>query len=634
MKTTLLLTATLTFLAGAAVLVAQPPERRITTVERNPGLRPAPARHRLAFKPVSRDLRLRSGATATGLTGFYDYQSNGASPGYIEVRRGSPDVIVTTSMIAPDGSSLDNANASRRVGYAYSADGGATWTSTPSIFELRLGFPCLRLGSGGLPYIAAHGDLGDGDRSFLFQSSAIGNVGEYFPLGELPLTTESGREGGVAWPTFVLTKDGTKAVVFGSYSNDVDQPEAPLQVATMSLVDGSTQPRWRNLTDSALSVTSGGRVVAAVSASGRIGVAWYRYQNGEADDAWGVYYSESTDDGATWKAPVAVLTGEKRIDELGVNGDPDTLTAGANLDLAFRGDEPQLVFTGAVNGLLQFENVLFWSPSTGLDIIAMSHQVPGLGAYSIPLDRRQQNMEAIAYPTISIGDDMKHVVVAFSAVAQTLAGDGSMAEDAVSADGFEYYRIWGVGSADGGASWGQPFIVQDFAEKATDSASIEYPSVAEHARVSAGALELPISFQARRYPGMYIYTGSGESKTVPGPITECSQYYQNFTVTPAMFRSSAAASDETTSSSPDATIVPNRTATSAALDVTLRTATTLDVSIVDALGRTVARPLESERRAAGVAHVQLDASALPAGLYHCVVRHDHGVITRRLEVVR
>jgi hypothetical protein len=632
---TFLLPATALALLASTTLIAQPAERKISTYTNRPPVRTSASKYRIARKVVvGRELRLRGGATPTGLTGYYDYQSNGGSPGYLVVRRGTPDVIVTTYMDADDGTSIDNANASRRTGYAFSADGGATWTNTRSIFDLRLGFPYLQTTPSGRPFIAAHGDLGDGDRSFLFASGEIGGVNDYNPLAELPLTTESGREGGVAWPTFVITKDGSKAVVIGSYSNDIGQPEAPLQVATVSLVDGATEQRWRNLADSAISTTSGGRAVAAVSESGRIGVAWYRFETDEDDRAWGVYYAESADNGATWSAPVAVLVGEQVYAALNINGDVDTLSAGANLDLAFRGDEPQLVFTGNLNGLLQFANVLYWSPATGLRVIAMSHDAPGLGAYSIPLSKRQQNMASIAYPTVSVGDDGRHVVVAFSAVAQTADVDGDLIEDAVSDDGFQYYRLWGVGSADGGRNWGRPFVIQNFAEKATDSASIEYPSAAETARVSAGSMELPLVFQARRYPGMFIYTGSGDSQTDAGPITECSQYFQRFVVTPAMFLAASSIAHDGAINGVDATLYPNRTSSVASLELTLARASTIDVRLVDALGREVARPVENRPTSAGVERIHIDATGLAAGIYHCVVRHSDGVVTEKLEVVR
>lgn len=631
-----ILAAPLLLLAASVVALAQPAERRVvpSRPDRPRPMKQAPKSMSTAKPAAAAALRLRGGAVATGLSGFYDYQSNGGSPGYIAARRGTPDALVTTYMISGDASGVDGANAARRVGYAFSTDGGVTWSHTSSIFDLRLGFPYLQLAPDGRPYIAAHGDLGEGDRAFLFASDGVSELSTYIPLAELPLTTESGREGGVAWPTFVVTKDGSKAVVVGSYSNEEDEPTAPLQVATVSLADGSTLPRWRNLTDSVLSNTSGGRTVIARSESGRIGVAWFKYALDSLDDTWGVYYAQSDDDATTWSAPVAVLTGEKLLSEFGINGDDDTVSAIANLDLAFRGDEPQLAFVGNINGLIQFTSVLFWSPSTDLRVVAISNEEPGLGGYAIPLEKRQLNMGSLAYPTVSVGDDGQRVVVAFSAIAQRVDPDGAIVEDAVSADGFQYYRLWGVGSADAGATWGRPFVIQDLADKGTDSASIEYPAASESARVTAGTMELPITYQARRYPGMYIYTGTGKDATDAGPMSECAQYFQRFVVTPSMFGASASVSNDAASSGVVAEVLPNRTSGAAMLEITLPRATSLDVSIVDALGRTVARPFVSDHVDAGYARVAIDASPLPTGLYHCVVRHEGGVVTARVRVER
>jgi hypothetical protein len=267
-------------------------------------------------------------------------------------------------------------------------------------------------------------------------------------------------------------------------------------------------------------------------------------------------------------------------------------------------------------------------------MVAMSHQEPGLGAYAIPLEKRQQNMGSIAFPTVSVGDDGQRVVVAFSAVSQTIDEAGNFVDNAVSEDGFQYYRMWGVGSSDGGRNWGAPFVIQDLGEKGTDSASIEYPSAIELAEVNAGSMELYLVYQARRYPGMFTFTGSGDSQTDAGPVTECSQFFQKFTVTPAMFRATSTAGNAEELDDVRAELYPNRATTSTTLELELRARSTIDVSIVDALGRVIATPVTSTTFDGGVHGVHVDVSSLPAGPLHCVVRHDGGVITKRLEIVR
>src|SRR5687767_8641288 len=60
-------------------------------------------------------LNLRGGAVATGLHGFYDYQSNGGSPEYIIVRPGEWNTIYTTFMNSLDGSTTGTITDSRRA---------------------------------------------------------------------------------------------------------------------------------------------------------------------------------------------------------------------------------------------------------------------------------------------------------------------------------------------------------------------------------------------------------------------------------------------------------------------------------------------------------------------------------------
>ncbi|MBC8145096.1 MAG: T9SS type A sorting domain-containing protein, partial [bacterium] len=409
--------------------------------------------------------------------------------------------------------------------------------------------------------------------------------------------------------------------------------QAPLQVATVAMGDGSTQPNWTNLTDSVPSTTSGGRSIIARAASGKLGAAWFKYAADSTDDTFGVYYSESADNGTSWSDATMILVGERPLDGLNINGDADTISAGANLDLAFRGEEPHVTFTGNINNRLQFANVMHWTPTTGAQIIVLSHQEPGLGAYSIPLEKRQQNMGSIAYPTLSIGDDNRHVVVAFSAVAQTIDEEGNFTDDVVSEEGFQYYRVWGVGSSDGGRNWGKPFIIQNYFEKGTDSASIEYPAASETGHVTSGSFELPLVFQARRVPGMYTFNGTGESVTDVGPITECSQHFQRFVVTPSMFRSTAAAPNDE-SSAMRVELFPNTTSSMSAIELELQKATSIDVTIIDALGRERAHPVSTVRYDAGIHSIRIDAASLAPGSYHCIVRHDAGVVARRLEVIR
>jgi hypothetical protein len=579
-------------------------------------------------------LSLRGGAVATGLGGFYDYQSNGGSLSYLYVRPGEWDRIYTTYMNSLQGDNADVVSSSRKVGYAYSSNGGANWVANRAITDTRLGFPSLTVSSEGLPLIAVHGDAGLGDQSFIFSTAAANEVSNFFPIAELPVAAASGKNSGVIWPQIMLSKDDSHAIVIGSYNNDVDakEPLAPLQVVSLDINSGSTPPRWSVLTDSLSSLTSGGRAVIARSAGGKIGAAWYRIARDTEDTEFGIYYSESRNNGESWSAATPVLVGEIPIEGLDINGDVDTLSAGANLDMAYLGEEPQIVFTGNMNGLLQFANILHWSPSKNLKMVTISHQVPGLGAFGIPLDHRQSNMGSLAYPTISVGDDNQHIVIAFSAVSQTLNETGDTIISVISDKDYLYYRTWGVGSPDGGSTWGKPFVIQDFAGGGGDSASIEYPVANEVSRMNNGNFEMPMTFQARRYPG--LYTGMQDDQ-LAGPITETLQYFQKVTVTPSMFlniSSTRSAPVAPAAEKFSVKLLPNVTSGPTEVVLSLPSTGKVDVHLYSLLGEQVYQTTRSGL--AGVDRIPLDLHSVPPGTYHCSIVQNGYTASTQVVVAR
>ncbi|MFN3344589.1 MAG: hypothetical protein ACK412_02960, partial [Chloroherpetonaceae bacterium] len=95
--------------------------------------------------------------TPTGLSGFYDYQCNGGAVKYVSVNPSDPNKIHVSYMLSTDSASV---SPTRRAGYAYSSNGGATWNAIASVSGIREGFPSLTIlnqGNGSyLGVVAAH----------------------------------------------------------------------------------------------------------------------------------------------------------------------------------------------------------------------------------------------------------------------------------------------------------------------------------------------------------------------------------------------------------------------------------------------------------------------------------------------
>ncbi len=610
----------------------------------------SPAADRPLSKPAQgTPLNLGNGAVPTGLQGWYDYQSNGQSPTWIRVNPDDPNEIHTVYMLSTDGSVFDQVGPTRRVGYSHSTDGGKTWSPTLDIsgISLRLGFPYLQLADVGLgygPLIAAHGGTtGSPSQTMFFAGTGGGSISQLFTM---ELATASGRvgsEGGVIWPAFAPHGDNEKVQeVVASLIFRTGENAAPLQIATADFDEGSVPP-WRDFNiDSLIVATSGGRYIMDRAPSGKLGVVFHQFLNFDDVTLNAIRLSESTDNGATWSEPAIIFTDEDYFEE-NLNGDVDTLAPQSDLDFAYMGEDPHVVFGGTVNNLFRFENIYHWSASTGKVVPIATTDLDSLrGITTHPqLLFQPGGIMGLSYPSISLGDDGKHIVVAYTAQGQ-ISLDVNQPLVA-SEDGFGYLRIWMVGSTDGGETWGANRVLHNWAgDEGIDSASVEYPSLNETCRVDpeTGDVTIDMAFQARRKPGMYAFivtdvngTGTPANR---GPLEECFQYHQRTELGPDMFQSSLSVDDEKTFvRNYDARIkcYPNPASNSASILFTTPRTGLATVKIYDALGRAVMTVVDNERLYAASHLREVALDALPAGTYRVVVSQGDASSSQPLNVV-
>ena len=359
-------------------------------------------------------LNLGNGAVPTGLQGWYDYQSNGQSPTWIRVNPDNTNEIHTVYMLSTDGSVFDQVGPTRRIGYANSTDGGQTWSPTLDIsgISLRLGFPYLQLADIGLgfgPLIASHGDPdGAGVRTMFYAGTGDGSLSQLFTM-ERP--TAGGRTGdagaGSIWPAFASHGDNEKVQeVISSLSFRTGESAAPLQIATADFDDG-TVPPWRDFNvDSIAVATSGGRYIMDRAPSGKIGIVFHQFLNFGDVTLNAIRLSESTDNGASWSEPAIIFTDEDYFDE-NLNGDVDTLAPQSDIDFAYMGEDPHVVFGGTVNNLFRFQSIYHWSGSTGTVVPVATTDLDSLrGITQHPqLLFQPGGIMGLSYPTIAVGDD-------------------------------------------------------------------------------------------------------------------------------------------------------------------------------------------------------------------------------------
>ena len=181
-----------------------------------------------------------------------------------------------------------------------STDGGATFSTPTLLFDRAMGFdPPYPVIQNNTLYISWHETFKSGPDKIWFSSSTDG--GKTF-TDHLIGTGEN-----VDTPVLLYDSVHTKFNMFWDMGHDW------LEVYTSSSSDGTSWTAPKRLNDDNPSDDRDHELPAvAVTPNGRIDVAWYDYRNdpypnpgsGNLGNRQDVYYSHSTDGGATWSANV------------------------------------------------------------------------------------------------------------------------------------------------------------------------------------------------------------------------------------------------------------------------------------------------------------------------------------------
>ncbi|MBC8044128.1 MAG: hypothetical protein IAF08_11880, partial [Rhizobacter sp.] len=303
----------------------------------------------------------------TGLGGFYDYQTVGASPLLIATNPANPlhlHAIYTQSF-----DSL-NVQGSRRVGYAYSLDGGLSWQQISSLGSGGdEGFPSLSLLPNGAAAVACGAgvpaqtkiflDAGEGARQFSPLSTApTGSDDPLMPM--LAAMTTSNLQVIASRPAsrsvHIATLD---YLTFGSVL--ASAAESASLLAKPQRLTSTPIPWGQSLTDPDGDILTGDCHTIARSADGHKVALVHR--GSMAAEGASVRYAESVDSGKTFGAfqnimPFPFVVGA------------DSVAARGGLDAAYNGDELQIVFGAAkfTSGIYaeQQASIYHWSAANGL----------------------------------------------------------------------------------------------------------------------------------------------------------------------------------------------------------------------------------------------------------------------------
>ena len=541
--------------------------------------------------------------TPTGLTGFYDYQCNGGAVKYIAVNPTDPNKIHVTYMLSTDSA---NANATRRVGYAFSSDGGATWNSIASVSGIREGFPSLTIlntGSEHLGVVACHNQP-TGQRLFsraYIDGSEGGLSFTGFAPDDDPGTTLGGN---IIWPYITAKPDGSKMYMMSSFSGGPGTVHMVEFDAALGQF-GTYGPAL--VTEDGDTLDPGGRYNVVVSPSGNK-VTMY-HLGGPAENY--ISFSESTDGGATFPA-------FKRLTKLTPSGpgiglittQTDSIAPWIGCDAVYSGENLAFVFsTGRYVGQgYQFrgQGIWFWSQATGFVNVVDTNKIqaifPGWEGYIRPNGAAQQvNHFPIDYPSIGVtpNGDLHCVFV--------------VARPDTSAQGRNFYTVAYTKSTNGGASWSNPVLLED-----NPTQDFRYPSIAES---NPDNNFVDIVYQQDPVPGSSAFSDNA-------PISRAQLLFRRLSMLSS--RDNRNIRVETYRLEQN---YPNPFNPTTNITYVLPKTENVSLKVYDVLGREVAT-LVNEVKPAGAYTVPFNASNLASGVYFYKLQAGSFVQTKKMMLIK
>lgn len=311
----------------------------------------------------------------TGLSGFYDWQTNGDSKHHLY--RHSSTVMHAVYMTSADSTAAD---ANRRSAYSFSSDDGANWTSVGDVpTGLRSGYPYVTATNDGAAVIGNHYNT---PLNSYIHVDALAGLGSF-------TSTRNTVEAAV-WPQVNKLTDGNILVVGNSYQGGAATDTIIAQVFNPTNNTFTTLNRLRTPASDhanmrwASATGPNGRAVIAVCPISDLGGSFGQNRG---------YYFTSTDNGATWSSPTMFF-------DANVTG-ADTNTIWLGVDAVYD-NAGNFYITYNTNGAL-FTSAKIWVSKNGAPgvLVAGNSDIPG----AVVTMTAQANVATMDWPSLAVSDD-------------------------------------------------------------------------------------------------------------------------------------------------------------------------------------------------------------------------------------
>lgn len=597
-----------------------------------------------------------NGATQMSLKNWYSFQTSGRAIHNIQVDPSNPQRVHAVAMAEPNPGPQDTSATvvwpGRRVYYMFSSNGGSTWSEPVSITSTRSGYPDLILykkGNDYLPIVGLHRRVtGDEDiyASAIYIGKGTPGSGEFTEVAA-DRTYSEGGDFDIIWPSITLSPDQTKIYMISSIirENTTDDYRR-MQFSSFDLNAGDGSATWNGPWkvgpgDDVTGQKTGGGFVIRTAPSGKIGVIWM----GEPDADQSMYYSESTDGGATWTPTTFPI-----YERAGVaSSDASLLTPADGLDMFFDGETAVASWTayavvddGSNNYYPSLGALMYWRNGFAVPMVLVAREgfssdlddpwfpLADLGFFGEGTTAEPQgaNVESSAF---ALTQHPKKFSIFFetwregdtSEVYEWQRSEGSEVES----NSFVYRSIQYVTTTDGGDSWSDPVIfrgndVENVNEKKQD---YRFPNVSTwNPQVDQNNVQYHAMYSVDETAGIWVAGGTPT-------WSEISYFFEKKNV-----EVGGVGSVKQIGTSDNMTLgqnYPNPFNPSTSISFTLKNPTKVTLTVEDMMGRTVATVFDG-LASSGTTPVKFDASELSAGVYQYVLASENESVSRRMVLTK
>jgi len=335
----------------------------------------------------------------TGLTGYYDWQTNGTCPHYLSYI--SDNIVHAIYMTSFDSLNISN---TRRTRYSFSTNGGSNWLYITEVPNYRSGFPTLTYGNTGASFNAAI--IGNH-----YQPSNQLTAGIHVDLvpgaGTFTTTTWSFNTTNFIWPIVATFSNGNVLIGAETYQSAAGTDTGLIQIFNPNTNSWIGNPR---LLVSPATDQINMRWVTAAGPNGN-GI----YVLDPIADAGGTYggnrifYWTTADNGQTWNGPM--LLWESNFDTSWVFH-----TAWLGLDAVYDNAGNFYVAFNTFGGDSLSQSRIWITKNGGPAVcVAVNNQIPGA---AWEMTQIMANVCTMDWPSLSVSDDGQYIFCAYSVLKQ------------------------------------------------------------------------------------------------------------------------------------------------------------------------------------------------------------------------